>query len=296
MARGRKRSSCTTTTDASGSQNEDEEMFTQPPSGKKKVMTKKIEAPRDLDGKIILSIDDSIWFGHPDVSQLVATTIRSNFTYFCPTWKKTPGEVREKWWNYFKGGVKFESDPEVEVKKAFFDKVKDRLRDILHYTNNDGERPDWMPETSFVGLKAYRNSAAFKKMSTSGKANQAKYAVGDKIPGTHNMGSISSIELAERMEKYESRKTRLQEKGEEFVEDDLFAEVVGGFKKGRLYGIGSSADYYYKDKSTCSSSMIDTSTTATSYVGIRVLGRVQAENAKVLEQNAKLKEENQKLK
>ncbi|KAK9713858.1 hypothetical protein RND81_06G055200 [Saponaria officinalis] len=112
---------------------------------------------------------------------------------------------------------------------------------------------------------------------------------------THN-GKLADKRAEEIKEKFEARKAQLKENGEEFVEDDLFAEIVGGFKKVRLYGIGSAAEYYYKDNSTYSSSMIDTSTTATSYVGIGVLGRVQAESAKVLEENAKLKEENQKLK
>ncbi|XP_074301317.1 uncharacterized protein LOC141632695 [Silene latifolia] len=323
MPGGRKRGRSSIPSGECIPENEDSEVSTQVSvKGKKKY--KKTPAPRTQDGKIILSSEDNMWFGHPDVSQEVATTIRTNFTVFCPTWKKTPEEVRVKWWNVFKDKVVYHSDPEADVKKAFFDTAGDRLRDILHYVNTDDEKPDWMPATSFTELKAYRNSDAFKKMSQSGKANRAKHAVDGKIPGTHNMGSISSIELAERMirddkegkiptafdlfiqvhshngvladkkseeikKKFESRKEELLEKGEDFDEDELFVEVAGGFHKGRLYGIGSAADIYIKRPSTYSTP----GSTATSYIGTGILSRVQAENAKLKEENQKLKEETQ---
>ncbi|XP_074301941.1 uncharacterized protein LOC141633348 [Silene latifolia] len=96
--------------------------------------------------------------------------------------------------------------------------AKDRLRDILHDVNIDDTKPDWMSATSFTELKAYRNSDAFKKMSKTGKVNRAKHAVDGKIPGTHNMGSISSIELAERM-------IRDDEEGKIPTTFDLFIQV-----------------------------------------------------------------------
>ncbi|KAK9676241.1 hypothetical protein RND81_11G063700 [Saponaria officinalis] len=314
MARGRKRVCSSIPSGESTSQIEDNEVSTQlPVKGKKKF--KKIAASRTQDGKIILSSENNIWFGHPEVSSLVATTIRTNFTVFCPTWRKTPEEVRVKWSNVFKDKVHYTSNPKADVKKAFFDKAKDRLRDILYYTNTDDEKPDWMSATSFAELKAYRNSDAFKKLSESGKANRTKHAVGDKIPGTHNMGSISSIELAERMiredeegkyqrflnysSKYiattvcllmkrpKKQRAELLEKGEDFDEDELFAEIVGCFRKGHLYGIGSAADLYNKRPSTYSTPR----STVTSYVGTGILSRLQKDNAKLKEETQKLKED-----
>ncbi|XP_074316014.1 uncharacterized protein LOC141652444 [Silene latifolia] len=233
-----------------------------------------------------------MWFGHPDVSQEVATTIRTHFTVFCPTWRKTPEEVCVHWWNVFKDKVVYESDPEADVKRAFFDKVKDRLRDILHDVNTDDEKPDWMPATSFAQLKAYRNSDAFKKMSESGKANRAKHAVDGKIPGTHNMGSISSIELAERMIR-EDKEGKKPTAFELFIQvhthNGVLTDEKAAKTKGHLYGLGSAADMYIKRPSTYSTP----GSTATFYVGTGILSRVQAENAQLKEENQKLKVETQ---
>ncbi|KAK9707091.1 hypothetical protein RND81_07G172000 [Saponaria officinalis] len=185
-----------------------------------------------------------LWFNNTDVVKLVVQSMKAHYTEFCPSWKLTPPSIREAWWNYFQNTVTFDKEFEDEVKSAFFKKCKDRLKDIIYRVSED-EVPDWMDVDIHAKVIARRNDKEFKSKSATAKANRAKLSEDGKILGTHRMGSISTVEQAERMDAYMARRSQLQQEGKKVDEDELYYEIVGGRKKDKVYGIGSAADMYF---------------------------------------------------
>ncbi|KAK9682382.1 hypothetical protein RND81_10G069900 [Saponaria officinalis] len=191
-----------------------------------------------------------LWFNDTDVVKIVVQSIKAHYTEFCPSWKLAPPSIREVWWNYFQNNVTFNKEFEDEVKSAFFKKCKDHLKDIICRIFED-EVPDWMDVNIHAKVIARRNDKAFKAKYAIEKANRAKLSEDGNILGTHRMGSISAVEQAERTDAYIARRSEHEQEGKKVNEDELYYEIVGRHKKGKVYGIGSAADMYFdKGEST----------------------------------------------
>ncbi|KMT17686.1 hypothetical protein BVRB_2g036310 [Beta vulgaris subsp. vulgaris] len=89
----------------------------------------------------------------------------------------------------------------------------------------------------------------FKKRSEQAKKNKLSGVENGVIHPGHIQGSISTHEVAERLDDYEKKVAEYKEKGINKDPNEVYLEVVGGRKKGLVPGLGCSGDLWSK-KST----------------------------------------------
>ncbi|XP_056694726.1 uncharacterized protein [Spinacia oleracea] len=225
---------------------------------------------------------DELWFPHCDVVDKVSET--SYKTYFKGPYcnlKMTPPQVRLRWWNAFK--LEFSWDPSIakRVKKGWQSKCRRRLSDMVSKVCTDPDyNADWCPPTIREEMVQIRSTEEFQEKSEKCKKNR-KGNGNQKIH--HRQGSISTEEVMLKLKKELGRKptaaelyykchadgsgrfvndkaqavwndfkekkatNSLCESENQKTEDELFLEATGGWTdKGRVFGMGASADSYYE--------------------------------------------------
>ncbi|XP_021728503.1 uncharacterized protein LOC110695602 [Chenopodium quinoa] len=100
------------------------------------------------------------------------------------------------------------------------------------------------------------------------------------------MGDKSQKVMGEYMKKHEEYKN----KGIEINPDKVYLEVVGGKKKGKVYGLGIASQMYYKSDST---SQLTASSSTPSMIS-QLSSQVE-DLKKMAEENHKKVEESQKI-
>ncbi|KAL2934356.1 Guanylate kinase [Bienertia sinuspersici] len=135
-----------------------------------------------------------------------------------------------------------------KVRRDYEKKGIDRLKD---HVNKAAKTPlakeiSWMSKTDRAEFIRKRQDLKFLERSERAKKNRLS---GQKIetfdPG-HRQGSVSTIEVTERMDEYNEKLAEYKEKGVEKGTNDVFLEVVGGQKKGKVYGLGSASSMFYQ--------------------------------------------------
>ncbi|KAH9612705.1 hypothetical protein KSS87_016298, partial [Heliosperma pusillum] len=225
----------------------------------------------------------NIWFNHTKVANVVTPSIKGHYNDLYCSWKEVPNEIRIKWFNNFKMKFTYDKDDEEEMRKNFYQKCQKRLKDMIFRVTDvenleEQECPKWMPEQAYTRLIARTKDPKWIAKSNICRENKRKHSEDGKIVGTHHLGSISAVEKATRMtnenkkdptavevfkevhsrggkfatkkdqnlnDEFNARKQQLEAAKTNFDENELFLDVVGGRKKGNVYGLGEASDHFF---------------------------------------------------
>ncbi|KAK9713467.1 hypothetical protein RND81_06G029300 [Saponaria officinalis] len=156
-----------------------------------------------------------------------------------------------------------------------------------------------MSEEVYAEFVEKRLDPNFIDRSCRALANRLSGSDGDHVDPGYRQGSVSSIELAERLETYHKKVVEYSDEGVEKTENDIFFEVIGGHNKGFVSGLGESAELFYgrrvkSSKVSCTPSLIsqiqhyrDEATQAKQ--------KLEEQDAKMHDQETKIKDQANKI-
>ncbi|KAH9612163.1 hypothetical protein KSS87_006776 [Heliosperma pusillum] len=293
--------------------NEEDEMVTGEESEEQEVQVQ----VRTKKGEKLHLSPGGIWFNHTKVANVVTPSIKQHYNDLYCSWKEVPNEIRIKWFNNFKLKFTYDKTDEEEMRKKFYQKCQKRLKDMIFRVTDvenleEQECPEWMPQQAYTSLIARTKDPQWIAKSNICKANKRKHSEDGKIVGTHHLGSIFAVEKATRMAKdnkkvptavevfkevhsrggkfttkkdqtvhdeFNARKQQLEAANETFDENELFLDVVGGRKKGNIYGLGDAGDHYFAK--TGGSSQLSSATTYSP----GIISLLQEENKRLKEES-----------
>ncbi|KOM31670.1 hypothetical protein LR48_Vigan01g122500 [Vigna angularis] len=195
------------------------------------------------------SLHDRPWiepFGKGFVPSRVATqaitrSIKQQFLSPWPTWGAILDDDKKPFWQRF------------QIKRNFHMKASHRLSKMYRDARNAADRPYWLGEHIWNSLLAHWNSLEFRNKCAKAQRNRAS----EKGGTPHTGGSITIHEHAIRMEEFSMRLSQVRsEHGSAHTPDDAsnaeddirrtqcWVDIVGGKKKGRVYGAGQLAANY----------------------------------------------------
>ncbi|XP_027936137.1 uncharacterized protein LOC114191155 [Vigna unguiculata] len=194
-------------------------------------------------------------------SQAITKTIKQQFLNPWPSWGSIPEKDKDIFWQRFKRRVQWALEHEIAIRRNFNSRASHRLSEMFRDARMARERPEWIPNDVWTRLLEHWNSPSYQSKYIAAKKNRA-FETGGTL---HTGGSITTYEHALRMARELGRHVFLDEvfqqthirKGTgEYVDeksrktnDDsirtrCWIEIVGGKKKGRLYGAGQLVSKY----------------------------------------------------
>uniref|UniRef100_A0A803N0U9 Transposase, Ptta/En/Spm, plant n=1 Tax=Chenopodium quinoa TaxID=63459 RepID=A0A803N0U9_CHEQI len=298
---------------------------TPPPSNERVQVNSNIDvtvendvAPQNLNGveqgKIELS-PDGLWFDDHTVSGNVTKSWKAHYNHPYMNFTEVPLMVRDRWFTKFKRTYTWRPEFDAKAGREFDKKAGDRLRGTLNQVFKIAlhKQVSFMIDTVRAEFINKRKHPDFVKRSNqerdnrlSGQTSPLAIAKAKKKDGilptaaevyesTHSvfvgndevelMGDKSQKVMGEYMEKLEEYKN----KGIEINLDKVYLEVVGGQKKGKVYGLGSASHMYYKSDPTSQSTASSSTPSMISQLSSQV-----EELKKMAEENHNEVEESQK--
>ncbi|KAK9723991.1 hypothetical protein RND81_05G039600 [Saponaria officinalis] len=227
------------------------------------------------------------WFSKSEVVRTVSKIIKGSYHRPWLNWSETDVTTRKHWFHRFQKIYTWKPELEQEVWTSFTKKAASRLKDIANKAGKikNNKTPYFMSEEVYAEFVEKRLDPNFIDRSCRALANRLLGSDGDHVDPGHRQGSVSSIELAERlamenggvfpsaaelylrshskkgeggerilmenkkvkhvMETYHKKVVEYSEEGVEKTENDIFFEVIGGHNKGFVSGLGESAELFY---------------------------------------------------
>ncbi|KOM52196.1 hypothetical protein LR48_Vigan09g085500 [Vigna angularis] len=149
--------------------------------------------------------------------------------------------------------VQWKSEHDSQIHKNFHMKASHRLLEMFRDARNVGQRPNWLGEHIWNSLMAHWNTVEFRNKCAKAQRNRASERGGT----LHTGGSITIHEHAIRMEEFSMRLSQVRSEHESAPTPDdannadhdirrtqCWIDIVGGKKKGRVYGAGQLAANY----------------------------------------------------
>ncbi|XP_014523880.1 uncharacterized protein LOC106780142 [Vigna radiata var. radiata] len=178
-------------------------------------------------------------------SQAVTRCIKQQFLKPWTSWFAIPDDDRELFWKRFKQKVQWMPEHEVQIKRNFHSKASHRLSEMFREARIAGERPRWVGEGIWHSLLAHWNTPAYRVKCATAQKNRAS----EKGGALHIGGSITedfSTRLTQAREDVGGAPdaTSRTNANEDIIKTQCWVDVVGGKKKGRIYGAGQLASHY----------------------------------------------------
>ncbi|KOM57612.1 hypothetical protein LR48_Vigan11g064500 [Vigna angularis] len=186
-------------------------------------------------------------------SQAITRSIKQQFLSPWPTWGAIPHDDRKPIWQRFQMKVQWKPEHESQIHRNFHMKASHRLSKMFRDARNVGQRPNWLDEHIWNSLLAHWNTVEFCNKCAKAQRNRASERGGT----LHTGGSITIHEHAIRMEDFSTRLSQVRSEHESAptsddasnADDDIrrtqcWIDIVGGKKKGRVYGAGQLAANY----------------------------------------------------
>ncbi|KOM26151.1 hypothetical protein LR48_Vigan233s001800 [Vigna angularis] len=164
-----------------------------------------------------------------------------------------PDDDKKPFWERFQMKVQWKHEHETQIQRNFHMKASHRLSEMFKDARNAGERPYWLGEQIWNSLLAHWNTVEFRNKCAKAQRNRAS----EKGGTLHTGGSITIHEHVIRMEEISTRLSQVRSEHASAptpddvsnVEDDIrrtqcWVDIVGGKKKGRVYGVGQLAANY----------------------------------------------------
>ncbi|KOM45879.1 hypothetical protein LR48_Vigan06g118500 [Vigna angularis] len=177
-------------------------------------------------------------------SQAITRSIKQQFLSPWPTWGAIPIDDRKPFWQRFQMKVQWKPEHESQIHRNFHMKASHRLSEMFRDARNVGQRPNWLGEHIWNSLLAHWNTVEFRNKCAKAQRNRASER-GDTL---HTGGSITIHEHAIRMVRSEHESAPTPDDASN-ADDDIrrtqcWIDIVGGKKKGRVYGAGQLAANY----------------------------------------------------
>ncbi|WVY91601.1 hypothetical protein V8G54_037115 [Vigna mungo] len=201
-------------------------------------------------------------------SQAITRTIKQQFLQPWASWGVISDDDKKLFWERFKQKVQWAAEHEAQIQKNFNMKASHRLSEMFRDARIAGQRPYWVGEHIWNSLLAHWNKPQYRIKCATAQKNRAS----EKGGALHTGGSITTHEHAIRMVAALGRAVHVDEvftqthirKGtgeyvderggsgpdgrvdadEEMIRTQCWVDIVGGKKKGRLYGVGKLASHY----------------------------------------------------
>ncbi|XP_021773060.1 uncharacterized protein LOC110737020 [Chenopodium quinoa] len=224
-------------------------------------------------------------FDDHKVRSAVSGTITGYYRAPWRNFSEVPPATKEHWWNLFSAQYRWAPQMDELVKITFRRRVATRLRDMFHTITHKmkGARPSWLSaEIHKEMMDIVDSDPTYKERSAQ---NRRGGSMENPVRGTHFQGSLAATQHAKRMaaknkgqlptapelflkthfkelpgkgtvpinptaqqiaEAYQKRVEAASTQRTQKSPNELYWEIVGGRnKKGRVKGLGESADMYY---------------------------------------------------
>ncbi|WVZ01850.1 hypothetical protein V8G54_022656 [Vigna mungo] len=197
-------------------------------------------------------------------SQAITRSIKQQFLQPWPTWGAILPDDRKPFWERFK--VQWLPQHEVQIQRNFHSKASHRLSEMFREARITGKRLYWIEEQIWTSLLEHWNSPQYRAKCAIAQKNRSSERGGV----LHIGGSITIHEHAMRMfstklmfarelltsswmkgpERHISshsscpQSTQQTDDDEDHIRSQCWVDVVGGKKKGRIYGTWQLAANY----------------------------------------------------
>ncbi|KOM55379.1 hypothetical protein LR48_Vigan10g127100 [Vigna angularis] len=186
-------------------------------------------------------------------SQAITRSIKQQFLSPWPTWGAIPDDDKKPFWERFQMKVQWKLEHESQIHRNFHMKASHRLSEMFRDARNAGQRPYWLGEIIWNSLLAHWNTEEF------------------------------STRLSQVRSEHESAPTPDDASN---AEDDIrrtqcWIDIVGGKKKGRVYGAGQLAANYTTSRGGTLKHQPSSSTTTPDEVILRLTQALQQRDQEI---------------
>ncbi|MED6192560.1 hypothetical protein PIB30_011356 [Stylosanthes scabra] len=219
------------------------------------------EASIASDDRSLLRWDrHDCWLPIKKGMEQITTVFKSCYNWYVPHFHLAPQEAIDTWWDEWKKAFRFRKAEADMMRDTFLARASKRLRELFHGIREKGYPSHWIPDDIFKRLKEYWASPEYQAMKRTNKANRASVTGGS----LHTEGSITYPATTENMSQklgrtptqseqlYDDEIKRLEEERAELIAagcpepppidyDAVWLRIVGGRKRGRVYGRGKWA-------------------------------------------------------
>ncbi|KOM47728.1 hypothetical protein LR48_Vigan07g143200 [Vigna angularis] len=191
--------------------------------------------------------------------------------------------------------VQWKPEHETQIHRNFHMKASHRLSEMFRNALNAGQRPYWLGEQIWNSLLAHWNTVEFRNKCAKAPRNRASERGGT----LHTGASITIHEHAIRMEEFSTRLSQVRSEHESAptpddasnAEDDIrrtqcWIDIVGGKKKGRVYGAGQLTANYTTSRGGTLKHQPSSSTTAPDEVVLRLTQALQQRDQEITDLRA----------
>ncbi|KOM41018.1 hypothetical protein LR48_Vigan04g121600 [Vigna angularis] len=201
-------------------------------------------------------------------SQAITRSIKQQFLSPWPTWEAISDDDRKPFWERFQMKVQWKPEHETQIHRNFHMKASHRLSEMFRDARNAGQRPYWLERLKGVAPCILVGRSPFMSMPFVWKnfaTRLSQVRSEHESTPTPNDGSNTEDDI---------RRTQ------------CWVEIVGGKKKGRLYGAGQLATNYTTSRGGTLKHQPSSSTTAPDEVGIRLTQALEQRDQEITDLRA----------
>ncbi|XP_006279286.2 uncharacterized protein LOC17874407 [Capsella rubella] len=140
------------------------------------------------------------WFKHhTEVSTAVRKVIQGCFKGAWYSWRKVPGFYKRTWFSLFQKKFNWEAAINYQVEREFNKLAAYRLKGMISYVKNGGEKPDWILLEHWTIMQGHWATAKVKAISE--KARRSRLSDRNGLgPHSHRAGSRSFVKVQDTLE------------------------------------------------------------------------------------------------